>query len=97
MVGPSGSRVPRVGGQAAPLAAQFLPEDTKDPQGAELLMHSDGPSLNLGTHTMHPSTSLFFKLLVTMSMLHLVSRNVKPSTRVEVIVLGSPRAHAAER
>ena len=76
---------------------QFLPEDTKDPQGAELLMHSDGPSLNLGTHTMHPSTSLFFKLLVTMSMLHLVSRNVKPSTRVEVIVLGSPRAHAAER
>jgi hypothetical protein len=77
--------------------SQFLPEDTKDPQGAELLMHSDGPSLNLGTHTMHPSTSLFFKLLVTMSMLHLVSRNVKPSTRVEVIVLGSPRAHAAER
>ena len=54
------------------------------------MMHSDGPSLNLGTHTMHPSTSLFFKLLVTMSMLHLVSRNVKPSTRVEVIVLGSP-------
>jgi hypothetical protein len=60
-------------------------------------MHSDGPSLNLGTHTMHPSTSLFCKLLVTMSMLHLISRNVKPSTRVEVIVLGSPRAHAAER
>ncbi len=56
------------------------------------MMHSDGPSLNLGTHTMHPSTSLFFKLLVTMPMMHLVSRNlnVKPSTRVEVIVLGSP-------
>ena len=76
--------------------SQFLPEDTKeDSEGAELLMHSGGPSLNLGTHTMHPSTSLFFKLLVTMSMLHLVSRNVKPSTRVEVIVRGSPREHAA--
>ncbi len=54
------------------------------------MMHSDGPSLNLGTHTMHPSTSLFFKLLVTMPMMHLVSRNVKPSTRAEVIVLSSP-------
>ncbi len=61
------------------------------------MMHSDGPSLNLGTHTMHPFTSLFFKLLVTMPMLHLVGRNVKPSTTAKVIVLGSPREHAAER